>query len=279
MTISVWLRNNGLSVMVRENFNHDNVEDAIDTDTGLVVGKFYPDGYDKVHCFIDARGFVGSGRRYVLRSVVRNFFAINAHKKIEDAKVLVREYIGIVSNERGFDVKGWEVDDAIKWALNNIVGDYRQLMVKSYFTFNSRDLPMDIIRRVVIRYMAMMKKARSLVLMEGAIQFQKENVQFITKPSTAKATKDIDESNKGLSIATVKRHWGEFADDVNAYHSSVFGTDDYNERRAACTIKQLMESYERGNKTKSQLHRDTKISRPTIDNYWSIITERCTRKQ
>lgn len=270
----VWLKSNGVSVIIREGFNYDNVEDAIDTDTGLVVGNFYPDGYDKVHCFIDVRSMGnGNDRKNILRAVARKFFAINSHKSTKDATFLVKEYMRKVSNVCGFGVTEYEINGAVFWALENMVSDYKELMVKSYFTFNQRNTPQDIIRRVVMRYMSKMKKARSLMLMEGAIQLQKENTTFITKPSTARATKEVDEHNKGVSISTVKKHWEAFSEDVNTYHSSTFGTDDYNERRAASTIKQLMDSYQKGNTTKIKLHRDTNISRPTIDNYWDIITK------
>ena len=53
----------------------------------------------------------------------------------------------------------------------------------------------------------------------------------------------------------------------------MFGTDKYAERRAASIIEQLIDSYNRGNKTKIAIHRDTGVSRPTIDNYWKIVTK------
>lgn len=271
--VSEWLKENKLSVMIREDFNHDNVEDVVDVDTGEIIGKFYPDGYSKVHCFIDQRSIIGSNRINVLRAVARNFFAINRYRSKDDAYILCKEYISLVSEENSYGIKQSEIDDAVSWAFNNRVEDYKELMTTSYFTFNSRDLPYETIRKVVCRYVSNTKKIRSLLLMEGAIQLQKEAVSFITKPSTVKVSREVDEHRVGVSLSTVNRHWSVFSDDVNAYHSSAFGTDNYAERRAASTIKTLIESYNDGNKTKMALHKDTGISRPTIDNYWNIIKQ------
>jgi hypothetical protein len=271
--VSEWLKRNKLSVMIREDFNHDNVEDVVDVDTGEVIGKFYPDGYNKVHCFIDQRGIIGSSRMSVLRAVARNFFAINCYKGRDDAYALCKEYIALVSEEKGYSITQSEIDDAVSWGINNRVADYKELMSTSYFTFNARNLPYETIRKVVCRYMSRTKKMRSLLLMGSAIQLQKEAVSFITKPSTVKVSRNVDEDNVGVSLTTVKKHWNVFSEDVNAYHSSTFGTDNYAERRAASTMETLIESYNRGNKTKMALHKDTSISRPTIDNYWKIITK------
>jgi len=270
--VSEWLKQNKLSVMIREDFNHDNVEDVVDVDTGEIIGKFYPDGYSKVHCFIDERTMKNGNRLNALKAVARKFFAINWYKN-DKVYGLCAEYIALVSEESGYGITDKEIGEAIELAKQSKVDSYRELMTSSYFTFNVRNLPYDTIRKVVSKCMNQMKKVRSLALMEAAIHLQKEATMFITKPSTAKATQDIDESKKGVSLTTVKKHWSVFSDDVNAYHSDMFGTDKYAERRAASIIEQLIDSYNRGNKTKIALHRDTGVSRPTIDNYWKIVTK------
>jgi len=270
--VTEWLKENKLSVMIREDFNHDNVEDVVDVDTGEIIGKFYPDGYNKVHCFIEERTMSNGNRLNALKAVARKFFSINCYKN-EEVYGLCAAYIALVSEEKGYGITDGEISEAIELAKQSKVDSYRELMTSSYFTFNVRSLPYDTIRKVVSRCMNQMKKVRSLTLMEAAIHLQKEATMFITKPSTAKVTKDVDEKSKGVSIATVNRHWSVFSDDVNSYHSDMFGTDKYAERRAASIIEQLIDSYNRGNKTKMALHRDTGVSRPTIDNYWKIITK------
>lgn len=115
------------------------------------------------------------------------------------------------------------------------------------------------------------KKKESIDRISSAIEFQKQLGVFITKASISERIKDI--YGDCSSHTTVKKHWKLFKDDIDDYNNSMFGADSFEEHRKTSIIEQLIDSYNRGNKTKIALHRDTGVSRPTIDNYWKIITK------
>lgn len=103
------------------------------------------------------------------------------------------------------------------------------------------------------------------------IDYQKKLGIFITRASTAKNSNKV--YPQGLSLSTVKKHWYVVDEDVTSYNLSNFFCDSNNDLRAMDSLCLIEESYNKGNRSKMAIHKDTGISRVTIDKYWNQLNK------
>lgn len=272
-SVSEWVQRNKINVIIRHNFDRTDAREIADPVTGEIVGMFYPYGYDKVHCFIDIRAVSDpQNREKVFRAVARKFFAMNRVHSYENTLRLAKEYFRRVSAESHLGISEYEIAAAINWAEANEVDGYASLLVKSYYTFNSRNIPIHVVQRVVRHYNNERHLVRNFNLVSSSVELQKESNLLITQKSTAEYSKEVDDRGKGVSERTVKRNWVHVKEDVENHNRSNFGIDNYSEIRITKTIQKLIKAYNSGCKTKMSLHKETGISRSTIDVHWETIT-------
>lgn len=266
--VGEWLNSRRLSNCIKEGFDFRDSCDTVDRETGLVVGRFYPYGYYKIHSFLDTDEMSSGRRSSALVSAIRNFIAMNA--SVDGIDMLARQYVRIVSDDCGFNVSDTEIDNALAIALENSLGSYKDGLVKAYFTFNGR-VDTDIMRRVIGTYSGQISVVQSVMKLVGTVEFQKESKMFITRASTAKNSNKV--YPQGLSLSTVKKHWYVVDEDVTSYNLSNFFCDSNNDLRAMDSLCLIEESYNKGNRSKMAIHKDTGISRVTIDKYWNQLTK------
>lgn len=269
ISLREWLGSNRVTVIERVNFDRDGVMDAVCEETGEVVGKFYPNGYDRLDAFVNIGDLSDVGiREKRLRIAARNFFMLNQGVSLEKCTRLALQYFKLVSDESNLGLSEYEIRKAINWGVVN-TGEKGDFYRRSYFTFNVK-LDNKRMRSIICKYNAYKSNVRSILDISSAIDYQMEGGVFITKNSTLREVNI--ERDKQMSPSTIKNNWKYFKEDVERYNTAYFGCSSWHKKKSDDKYKAIVKSYVNGNTTKMSVHKDTGISRITIDKYWSIIT-------
>lgn len=264
-----WLHRNRVTVIERVNFDREGVMDAVCEETGEVVGSFYPNGYDRLDAFVNIGDVNDFGiREKRLRIAARNFFMLNQGISLEKCTRLAFQYFKMVSSESHLGLHEHEIRKAVNWGVVN-TGEKHQFYRRSYFTFNVK-LDEKRMKKIICRYNSYKSNLKSILDISSAIDFQMEGGMFITQKSTLREVNK--EREKQMSPSTISGNWKYFKEDVEKYNTAYFGCSSWHKKKSDDKYKAIVKSYVNGNRTKMSVHKDTGISRITIDKYWNTIT-------
>lgn len=253
-----WCRANGIELIRR--WGWVNIKNSIEVfvpSSGESVGLLYPDGFYKLHCFFpySINNMESDIRCSSIDAVARNFMFLNPTKG---------KFLSAYLEKMGEALQVWGVDFKRIASGVLLIKDYDIDIPVAHYTWR-KGLSAKDKAEAFRKYNGYISKNKSFVNTCSSIEIQKVSNDFITRRSTSEVSKEYD---MYVSEKTVGALWGFFKEDVDRYNSAYFGFSDYPQKRSEDVRGVIRKSIEAGNVRKIDVHRDTGLSRVTIDKFW-----------
>lgn len=251
----------------------DCYEEIESKESGIVVARFYDDGYESLDCFVMSgivRGMNLNSRFSTAYKTAINVAHLNPNKGFS----VLQEYIDKMCDDL-FDTDKFKMNREILYeAIKNTLDGKTEFITKTHKYYFTTPLPLSEKRKIVATHNAKTKKMNNFKLVESAINMLMETDVFITSTEISKEIEMMYGKEKALSVRVIKNTLNnDLRADMDSHNKKIHKTDNFKIYEKFCHVNNIVSAIEairmmNDKLTKTKIADIATVHRNTVNNLW-----------